>query len=103
MNKEIWRDIPWFKGVYQGSNRGRIRTVSRWVDKNGIKVFVVGSVVKPEKDKKGDYYIVHYVGCRPYYKLVHRLIAEAFILNPDKYPVMHFPTDSFWKEFGKKE
>ena len=65
---EIWKEIPGLPAYYQVSNLGRVITL-----KHGAKIY------KPEKTKTG-YYQVSIE--RKRYK-IHRLVALAFIPNPD--------------------
>lgn len=71
MQNEIWKDIPGFPGYYQVSDQGRVATL-----KHGFRIY------KPEKTKTG-YYQVSIE--RKRYK-IHRLVALAFIPNPDGLP-----------------
>lgn len=75
MNKEIWKDISGYEGLYQVSNLGNIRKIWKFKtimckpssDSHGYKQIVL------TKDKK-----------RKSYK-VHRLVALTFINNPNNY------------------
>ncbi len=73
MNEEIWKLIKGFDG-YQISNYGRVRNVN------------TGKILKPQTRPDG--YISIYIGKRGSQKnrKLHRIIAEAFIPNPNNYP-----------------
>ena len=70
---EEFRDIPGYEGVYEVSNLGRVR-------RNG-------KILKPIKDKDG-YLRVNLCknGIRRTSSLIHRLVALAFLHNPDNKP-----------------
>lgn len=84
---EIWKDIPNHEGRYQVSNIGRVRSLPRYVSNHTGNVLIKGKVLKQRPDKKGymriDFNdsngIAHYYG-------VHRLVASAFIPNPENKP-----------------
>lgn len=82
---EIWRDIKDFYG-YQVSNLGRIRSVDRNITVGTHKKEIVGLILKTNKDKDGYEGVNLKVGSKSYRKKVHRLVAEAFISNPNNYP-----------------
>lgn len=88
MEQEIWKDIPNYEGFYQASNLGRIRSVDRYVYHGTRKRFWKGQIIKPKIDH--DYYSVclskH--GKIRYYR-VHRLVAFAFIVNPQNKPYIN--------------
>lgn len=76
---EEWRDIEQFKGEYQISNFGRIRNYrTKKVLKNYISP--EGYVCNSLRHSKEE---------RTHTVRVHRLIAEAFIPNPNNYPIIN--------------
>lgn len=84
--KEIWKDIKGYEGQYIVSNLGNVRSLDRYVKTKGEGVkFIYGSNIKKRKDKCGYIYVAL---CKKHHKLskVHRLVAEAFIPNPDNKP-----------------
>ena len=70
---EIWKPIMGYEGVYEVSNLGRVKSYCK--GKNGV-------ILKGSKHNFG-YIKVSLMGKQV---LVHRLVAEAFILNPDNKP-----------------
>lgn len=76
-----------FEDLYEVSNKGRVRSVDRvFVRKNGRIQPVKGKILKQTKDKDG--YCKVYLSNQGIEKnvFVHRLVAEAFIPNPDNLP-----------------
>src|SRR5690554_6195956 len=88
---ELWKDILEYEGLYQVSSQGRVRSVSRWnVDRLGRKRFLRGKVLSPSRMHNGYFALVFKKNGKSALKLVHRLVAEAFIDNPiDKLQVNH--------------
>ena len=80
--KEIWKDIKGYEG-YQVSNFGRVRSLDR-IDSNNHPLN--GVILKPYISNSGYLLVGLYKQQRCYKKLVHRLVAEAFIPNPDNKP-----------------
>lgn len=72
--KEVWKDIPNFKGIYQVSSLGN------------VKNFKKNKIINGYYDKAGYKRICLYKNGKRYYPFVHRLVAEAFIPNPNNYP-----------------
>lgn len=86
--KEIWKDIKGYEGLYQVSNKGRVKSLDRVV-KNGIKYnHIKQHVMKTRINGRG--YIAVMLCKNGVRKMiaVHRLVAEAFIQNPDNKPVV---------------
>ena len=83
---EIWKDIKGFEGLYQISNLARIKSVER-LRSNGS-----GMQLQPEKIKSIQTHLngYKYVNLNKNGKnsthRIHRLVAEAFIPNPDNKP-----------------
>lgn len=79
---EVWKDVEGYEGHYLVSNYGRIK--SFYKNKNGrfIKPLVMNA-------GKGYEQVGLYKNGRQKKILLHRLIAEAFIANPDKLPFVN--------------
>ena len=80
---EIWKDIEGYEGLYQVSDLGRVRSLDR-EDAQGRRI--KGTVLAGSLNGKG-YLKVSL--CRDgdvEGKLIHRLVAEAFLDNPDNFP-----------------
>lgn len=90
MEEEIWKDIPGFKGWYQASNFGNIRSVDRYVNyKTTGKAIRKGKILTPKKSSTG-YLEVSLIKNGVYcFKRVHQLVAQTFIPNPNNYPYIN--------------
>ena len=87
MNEEIWKDIEGYEGRYQVSNFGRVRSLdqqltytSRW----GTIAYrpTKGKVLTARKIHGGYLGVLFKVQGKTEMKLVHRLVANAFVPNP---------------------
>lgn len=87
MEKEIWRDIVGYEGKYQVSNCGRVRSVKRTVwDNRGYYKTVPEKILKVGITSRGYAEVQLWKdGIKKYY-LVHRLVGQAFLPNPEKLP-----------------
>ena len=89
--EEIWKDVKEFEGIYQVSNKGRVRTLDRTcnvVSSTGrpYKIRVSGKIIAINKYPNGYAYVNIHIDGKRGTRLVHRLVAESFIPNPDKLP-----------------
>lgn len=88
--KEVWFDIVGYEGIYQVSNLGGIKSLPReiWNGKNYF--FSKLKFLRGSKNQKG-YVQVELLG-KPF--MIHRLVAIAFIPNPENKPqVNHLDGD----------
>lgn len=77
--QEIWKDIDEFKGVYQVSNLGRVRSLDHYAS-NGVATILYKGTIRKLKTMPSGYICVTLKN-KNYY--VHRLVATAFIENPE--------------------
>ena len=81
--KEIWKDIKGYEGIYQVSNLGRVKSLDR-IDSNNHPL--KGVILKPYISNSGYLLVGLYKQQKRDRKLLHRLVAEAFIPNPENKP-----------------
>ena len=74
--EEIWKDKKDYEGHYQVSNFGRVKSI-----KFGKEI-----ILKQHINKGGYYYVCLLKNGKHKNYYVHRLVAEAFIDNPDNLP-----------------
>lgn len=86
---EKWKEIPGYEGLYEVSSYGKVRSMSRLrIDKNGRPYTKVGKVLK-DKDTNGYREVGLYKDSICTYFKIHRLVAMAFIPNPDNKPCVN--------------
>ena len=84
--EEIWEDIDEFKGAYQASNLGRVRSIDRIITyRNGSRRLTKGTILSIEKNKLGYAQVTLSRHDKMYSRRVHRLVAQTFIPNPNNY------------------
>ena len=88
--KEIWKDIEGYEGLYQVSNFGKVRSLDRY---NSRGCWIKGCILEPT-NCKGYLQIVLFLNGKKSYYYIHRIVAEAFLPNPDNKPeIDHINTD----------
>lgn len=83
MEKEIFRDVKGYEGLYQVSNLGNVKSLERIDYSNHLRK---ERILKPETDKGGYLTVVLSKDKKKKNIKVHRLVAEAFIPNLHNYP-----------------
>ena len=75
---EIWKNIEGYEGKYQVSNLGRVKSM-------------IGQekVLHPKKHRNGHLQIGLHKDKKRKTMYIHRLVAQAFITNPDNLPCVN--------------
>mgnify|MGYP002516627695 CR=1 FL=1 len=76
MEQEQWKPIQEFNGEYEVSNLGRVRSMKQYGGQ-------VGRIMPQTKQHHGYHAVMFWMNNKAYCRKVHRLVAEAFIPNPD--------------------
>ena len=86
LKTEIWKPIKGYEGLYEISNKGNVRSLDRYVTNGKGYYLLKGKPKKPSSDSDG--YLRAMLSKNGQRKLysVHRLVAEAFIPNPNVLP-----------------
>lgn len=80
MAEEIWRPIPFFEGIYEASDKGRIRSVDREIRSMGEIRHRKGALLTPKKVKRKQALVASLRhDLRRVEVRVHRAVLEAFI------------------------
>lgn len=80
--KEIWKDIKGYEGLYKVSNLGRVKSLNynRTGNEKDLKINI---------NEHGYKYVTLCKNSKLKVMTIHRLIANAFIPNPNKYPCVN--------------
>ncbi|MCI1958982.1 MAG: NUMOD4 motif-containing HNH endonuclease [Clostridia bacterium] len=88
IRQKIWKDVKNYEGLYQISNLGEVKSLSKKVGKGK-------GYIKPEKilkqtiSKDGYFKVTLCKDGKTKYFRVHRLVAQAFIPNLEDKPVVN--------------
>lgn len=93
MEIEVWKPIEGYEGIYEVSSFGRVRSLDRIVDfgneNYSRQMLCKGKIMKGSISRNGYIYVSL---CLPNEKArayIHRLVAKAFISNPNGYNVVN--------------
>lgn len=91
---EVWKDIPGFEGLYQVSNLCRVKSLCK--KSNNISGsfrhknrFYPERILNQRVNRSGYFDCVLRVSGKSHPYTIHRLVALAWILNPNSLPEVH--------------
>lgn len=84
LENEIWKPVFGFDGLYEVSNKQRVKSFKR--NKNGLPIPII---LRNGIHKFGYPSFTLCKNGKPYYFQLHRLVAEAFIPNPYNLPCIN--------------
>ena len=86
-NIEIWKDVENYEGFYQVSDLGRVKSLERDVFfPNGAVHHVDEKILVPTLNRGGYSFVRLHKNRKTKNEYVHRLVAMAFIENPENKP-----------------
>ena len=87
LDGEIWRDVVGWEEFYEVSNFGRVRTKQRTrASRSNSEAVVASRIKKAYIDEDGYERVSLYADNKTKLLGVHRVVAEAYIENPDNLP-----------------
>jgi hypothetical protein len=72
--KETWKPVVGYEGLYEVSSEGNVRNVK------------TGKILKPKNNRRGYLFVGLHKNGAVKNRYIHRLVAQAFIPNPNKLP-----------------
>lgn len=83
---EIWKDISGYVGLYQVSNLGRVKSLTREIERKTGNYKIQGKILSLIKMKNGYLRVGLYKNKKYKLHAVHRLVAQNFLNNPNNFP-----------------
>jgi hypothetical protein len=86
-DKEEWRPVAAYRGLYEVSSFGRVKSLERYVPHGKRMMLIRERILKPQAHgDDGGLVVFLSKNGKPKLHLVHILVARAFIPNPDNLP-----------------
>ncbi len=84
ITEEVWKPIVGHEESYEISSFGRLRSLDRQVNSKVGTRGTKGQIIKTKIDKYGYEAVALYSHQKGWYTTIHRLVASAFLPNPEK-------------------
>ena len=85
IDREEWRDVVGYEGLYEVSSHGRVRSLDRYItDKRGGVRFQRGKIIRLHKSRTGYMRVAISRNCESYNTGVHRLVDTGGQLSKFK-------------------
>lgn len=86
--QEIWKDVKGYEGHYQVSNKGNVKSIKN------------GTIMIPSITKFGYKRLSLCKNGIVKNKVIHRLVAEAFVENPNNYDIVNHKDENKLNNFA---
>ena len=81
--EEVWKDIQGYEGLYQVSTQGRVKSLERMIPYSKGMRKIPEKIMQLELNTDGYWRLKLANGTTKKNKKIHRLVAEAFLPNPE--------------------
>lgn len=92
----IWKPIPEWEGLYEASNMGLIKSLSRTFQMGKNERLTTEGILRPKFNKDCYLEVTLCAEGRQIYARIHRLVALTFIPNPDNKPIVDHENGVRW-------
>ena len=90
VENEVWKEISGYESLYCVSNKGRVKTLQKYNLRGQLRK---EKILKQYINKKGYLYVVLFKDRKCKKFRVHRLVAEAFLPNPNNFPCINHKSE----------
>lgn len=87
--KEIWLPVVGYESGYEVSNYGNVRSLARKINRSSTLMNIRERVLTKSIYNTGYYYVALCGVGKPKKATIHKIVAKAFIPNPDNKPYIN--------------
>ena len=101
LTNEVFVAVEGYEGAYEISNRARVKSLDREIQRNGRTYRRKGKFLRPRKNNKGYWQVPLSKDGKVSYPLLHRLVAKGFLTQPEGCDIVHHidnDVDHNWPE-----